>query len=102
MFTSGQPEVNSEPPLEMMTPGGGSLDALNEGEGPRDELCRLLPVACQENTNSSGLPTKGEGEGGGSGSGKSSGCEQSGSKSASYLFILLLALLMWRREETRA
>ena len=96
MFTSGQPEVISEPPLEMMTPGGGSLDDLNQGNGPSEELCRLLPIACTDRDTSI---NENSGEGG---SGKSSGCDQYSGDSNLALFALFFGLIIWRREALSA
>ena len=95
MFSAGQPEVIREIPVEMMTPGGDSLDNMNNGEGPSDELCEMLPLACASENVSDGN------NGGATSGGKSnSGCEQSNQGVANLsLFFLLLSLLVVRKQK---
>ena len=100
MFTSGQPEVIRELPAEMTTPNEGSLMNMNDGQGPSEQLCNLLPIAC-ENNNTTSTPTVDGGEGNSGGSGKSSGCEQVNQQSPTMLLALLMCLgFAYRRRET--
>lgn len=100
MFTSGQPEVIEVISPESMIPEGGGLGELNEGNGPSEELCRLLPVLCQDTVDSDQLPAEGS-SGNSSGNGNS-GCEQNGASNLSYILLLMLSMLAWRRESLKS
>ncbi|MAD60127.1 MAG: hypothetical protein CMH49_01255 [Myxococcales bacterium] len=93
MFSSGQPEVIREIPPEMSTPNGGSLADMNDGQGPSEQLCNLLPIAC-ENNNESTSPALESGEGNTGGSGKSGGCEQGLTQNLPFFFAIAMCLIL--------
>jgi hypothetical protein len=92
MFAAGQPEVVREAAEEMLNPGGG-LANMNNGEGPSEELCEMLPLACASDSAS-----EGNNAGASSGGKANNGCEQSQQeKTGVLLFSLLLSLLVIRQ-----
>jgi hypothetical protein len=97
MFAAGQPEVIREVAPEEATPENGSLNTMNNGEGPSRELCRLLPVACNENTDQPSFGDNGENSSA-AGGGSSSGCDQSAQTQHTLLLGLLMMIMIWRRK----
>lgn len=93
MFSSGQPEVIREVSPEMSTPNEGSLMDMNDGQGPSDQLCNLLPIACEEDSNPSN-PALESGEGNTGGSGKSGGCEQGIAQDLPLFMALIMCLAL--------
>ena len=93
MFSSGQPEVIREVSPEMSTPNEGSLMDMNDGQGPSDQLCNLLPIACEEDSNPSD-PALESGEGNTGGSGKSGGCEQGVAQDLPVFIALIMCLAL--------
>ena len=66
---------------------------MNDGQGPSDQLCNLLPIACEEDNNPSDTALE-SGEGNTGGSGKSGGCEQGLAQDLPILMALIMCLAL--------
>lgn len=97
MFAAGQPEVIREVTPEVSTPAEGSLDMMNNGQGPSRELCRLLPVACNEDGDRPSFGDSNSEVEGSSSGGSSGGCDQKMGPHHRLIFILLMVMTVWRR-----